>query len=323
MKVKKETIILALVIVASAVYLVAKKQDGAMYDLPSLAPVKADAIDHIRISRSGKTVDLEKKGDRWVITPQGFPADGARVKGMLFSLEDMAITALISESRAYERYDLGETQRIHVMAWAGGKLKRDVDVGKEAATYQHTHVRLPDDPRIYLARGDFRRQFDKSLDDLRDKRVMHFQIDDITALTVEQGGKSFSYTAQKPSPSGDKAKAAETTWQGDGGTAANSDIIKRLLTTLSRLECKTFITSDSETTSPPGHIVIRLTGEKAHDLRIGVPTAGGDKSVPGISSDIPYPFELTAWEVENLAKTIGELTGQAPPEERGASSSSG
>ena len=60
---------------------------------------------------------------------------------MLSAIENLTLTALVSESKNYNLYDLNEEKRINVKAWQGENLKRDVDLGKTASSFRHTFVK--------------------------------------------------------------------------------------------------------------------------------------------------------------------------------------
>ena len=67
MKIKMEYVVLAALIVAISFYLVLRKTDRRLYQLPTIASVKAADISKIAISHAGNTLNLVKKGDNWVV----------------------------------------------------------------------------------------------------------------------------------------------------------------------------------------------------------------------------------------------------------------
>jgi len=99
MKIKKEYLILLIIIVALSSYLVLRKRDRTLYRLPDIHEVPASEISRVEISGPGGTILLEKKGEQWTISPEGYPADAAKVKGMLDTIGHLKLTALISESK--------------------------------------------------------------------------------------------------------------------------------------------------------------------------------------------------------------------------------
>jgi hypothetical protein len=165
MKVKKEYAILAVVIVALGLYLFFRNTDRTTYTLPELPAVKTQDLTKIEIGKGNQTVVLTRKDDGWLVAPGDYPADGTLVDRMLDALADLKVTALVSETRNYTRYELDENQQIRVTAYQDDKAVRSFRIGKAAETMRHTHITLSDDPNVYHAQGNFRQDFDQSVDE--------------------------------------------------------------------------------------------------------------------------------------------------------------
>ena len=70
------------------------------------------------------------------------------------------MTALVSESKNYNLYDLAGETEVNVKAWQGDSLRRDIDVGKTASSFRHTFVSPDGNNRVENYRGNFRNTFD-------------------------------------------------------------------------------------------------------------------------------------------------------------------
>jgi len=151
MKGKKEYIILAVIIVAVGAYLVFRPTDRSTYQLPVLAEVAENEITKIEIIVSRKPTVINRKGDDWLVGPEEYPADPEKIERMLDTVADLTLTAMVSESKSDQRYDLTPEKRIQVKAWAGKDLKREFDVGKTADTFRHTFVKVTGDDRVFHA----------------------------------------------------------------------------------------------------------------------------------------------------------------------------
>ena len=106
MKTKKEYIILIALILALSLYLFLYKSDRTHYELPETRDIARKDISKIELAKTDASILLEKKGDAWHIEPQGYPADADKVDKMLAVIENLTLTALVSESKSYNRYDL-------------------------------------------------------------------------------------------------------------------------------------------------------------------------------------------------------------------------
>ena len=126
MKVKKEYVILVLVIIALALYLTFRRTDMTHYTLPELPDVSRQDISRIVITKPGETISLVKQDGRWILEPKGYPADHVKVETMVEVLDKFTLSALVSESKSYDRYDLSDERRLSIKAWEGETLKRDL-----------------------------------------------------------------------------------------------------------------------------------------------------------------------------------------------------
>jgi len=312
MKVKKEYIILAVVVIALSVYLAMRTSDRTQYELPDIAPVVSKDISKLQITRDKVSIVLNKKDDKWYIAPEEYTADGSKVKNMLSAIENLTVTALVSESKNYLLYDLTAEKRINVKAWQGENLKRDVDLGKTASSFRHTFVKMAGDERVYHARGNFRNNFDFNVDDLRDKLVLALNAADIQQIQVN--GDQQSMTLNKtPAPvvveGTQTEKITESTpatnepvWQSEDGRPVDETVVQQILTTASKLLCEKHITDrrKDEFTSPL--YTLQMKGAQEYSLSIFAKTAEKDKNYPAVSSGSDYAFLLPDSQVERLMK---------------------
>jgi hypothetical protein len=259
---------------------------------------------------------LNKKDEKWVIAPQDYPADTKLVNGMLVEFETLTVTTLVSESRDYQRYDLGDDKKIAVKAWAGESLLRSFEVGKSASSFRHTFVKLAEDDRVYHARNNFRNTFDKTVDDLRDKAVLSFQTADITEVQVANEDTSLSLIrtevpvkesqAQADQPAA-ASKPAERQWQSADGKKGDENNINRLLAAISNLKCETFIDDRQKEDFTEPVYAIDTKGVQSHKLAIFAKLKQDDTNYPAISSDSNYPFFISKDTADRIMKQPEDL----------------
>jgi hypothetical protein len=325
MKVKKEYLILAVIIITAGLYLAFHKTDRTQYKLPDISKIEIDDITRMEITARGNAVALGKKGTEWFIAPQGYPADGAKIKRMLFEIEEIVITDLVSESKAYARYQLDDEKKITVRAWAKDKLQREFDIGKEAATYQHTFIRLSGDLNVYHARGDFRRKFDHNADELRDREVLAFDPDTVKSIRVTVGQDTLEMT-RKETSSEDSQEAEKEgkqptgppkpVWLAADGQEVDSSALDSFLSSINNLMCENYLEGRQKAEFKNSIFEISLEGEQAYTLSIFKKAAEKDEELPAISSFNAYPFTLSSGKLDRLKKTVARLSGkkEAPKE---------
>ena len=322
MKIKKEYLILALVIIALTVYLVMRTSDHTRYQLPDFPQVAGQEISKLQITREQATIIVNRKDDQWYIAPQEFPADKNKVKDMLNAIENLTLTALVSESKNYNLYDLNAEKKINVKAWQADKLRRDVDLGKTASSFRHTFVKPAGDERVFHARGNFRNNFDLTVDDLRDKLVLALNPADIQQFQVIKDQQSLTLNktqapvavegAQAQKPAEATPEANKPVWQAADGRPVDEAVVKQILNTVSNLRCEKFIRDRRKDDFASPLFTLRMKGGQAYSLSIFAKTAEKDTDFPAVSSGSNYPFLLSGSQVDRLMKD--PIKTPKPPE---------
>jgi hypothetical protein len=318
MKAKKEYIILIAIIIALGLYLILRSPDRTQYELPQLPSIDIAKITKIEIAKAHTSITLKKEGDKWEFEPQGYPADTDRVKRMLETIQELTVTALVSESKSYGRYDLEDDKKITVKAWVGDKPTREFDLGKAASSFRHTFVKLAGDDRIYHARGNFRGQFDLSVDNLRDKAVLSFDQAEIDEIHITKGTKEVTFArTQMPvevtasqdegETEGAPAPDVEMIWQTADGKKGDKTKLNRFISTLASLRCEKYIDDKKKEDFTNPTYTIKLKDTQEYALSIFAKTDEEAKNYPAISSGNDYPFLLPEWQVNNLMKKPEEL----------------
>ncbi|MCF8094718.1 MAG: DUF4340 domain-containing protein [Desulfobacteraceae bacterium] len=322
MKVKKEYIVLAVIIVALAVYLAVHKTDRVNYELPALEKYPDTEIARIKIEQPEKSVELMRKKGQWRITDQNWRADADKIHSMLDTLQNLEVTALVSEGGNYSTYNLGDQNRIHVTAWsADGKQIRSFYVGKTAPSYKHTFVRLPENPRVYHASGNFREQFANTAKQLRDKTVLAFDKSAVERIRIKKNKTVKELTRERPEKPAETEskktpeekseadKPSQPVWKDTKGNKIAQDKVDQLLSRVNNLTCREFIGDPAEKNFKNPIYTMRLsTDSRQHSLRI-YPKTGGNKAeaYPAESSDAPDPFTL---DKSRADKIMNQLFGE-------------
>jgi Domain of unknown function (DUF4340) len=321
--VKKETIILGVVIVFLAAFLVFQNTRRTGIQLPHLAPVAGKDLTKIEITHGGKTVTLKRKADDWFIGDEGWPADSMEVEKMVSAISHLQLTALVSESKSYARYDLTADKKTTVSAWAGDKEVRHFDMGKVAQTYQHTFVMLAGDPNVYHAEGNFKSTFDRSAEALRDKRVMSVKADEVKEIHIAGKGEPVSIKREevpvkKPASTQEQAKEAtgakaapivlsHALWKSDAGQEIDRDLVSRFLSHFSQMQCSAYMEGKKKADLTDPIRTITLTADKPYTLSLFKKT---DRGYPAVSSEDADPFLLQDYIVDEMLKQIDTLTAK-------------
>ncbi len=326
MKFKKEYIILVLIIVALSVYLYMRKTDRTLYELPEIPRVNEKELTKLELTKGKTIIVLNRKDDKWYIAPAEYLTDANKVKDMLNALKDLALTALVSESENYNRYDLDEGQKINVKAFQDGSLKLDIDVGKTASSFRHTFVRPSGDKRVFHAQGNLKNAFDVMVDSLRDKTVLALKPADIQQITIKKDQQSlvFSRTqtpveVKAPAPEKDKTgknteastPAPKQIWQAATGQPVNESALDQLLNAVANLRCEKFIDDRKKEDYTSPLFLLEMKGARNYSLSIFPQTGENDPNYPAVSSVSEYPFLLSTSQVDRIMQEPSALL-QAP-----------
>lgn len=314
MKVKKEYIVLAVVIAALVVYLAVHKTDRIHYELPELQKYPDTEITGITVNLPDSNVELRKKEGKWNIDPHGWSAEAGKVESMIDTIRNLEVTALVSKGKNYPAYNLGDRDKIHVTARADGKQIRSFDVGKTAPSSRHTFIRLPDDPRVYHASGNFREQFANTAPQLRDKTVLAFDKSAVTKIRIEKGktvkeltlrdAEKSKETAKEESENGDHTK---TLWKDTKGNEIARDKVNQLLSQVNSLECREFIGTPDKNNFKNPIYMLSLTADKGrHKLTIYPKTSENAEVYPAESSMAPDRFSLSKSRAEKIMSQLFE-----------------
>jgi len=289
-----------------------RSSDRTLYRLPKLAALNKSEISKIEISQGDHSIILKKKDDRWYLEPAGYIADDNKVKAMLNVFENLTLTALVSESEDYKRYDLQPEKRITVKVWQGEELKRSFDIGKAASSFRHTFVRLNGDSRVFHARDNFRGKFDFTVDSLRDKTVLSFRTADIREIEIVGDQSAVKLVrsqapAEVPVSQAEKKEtppvaAVKLEWQSSDGKKGNDANLNRFLSALGDLKCAEFINDRAKDAFSVPIYTVKLTDARDHRLDIFARLQKDDKNYPAVSSDSDYPFFLTDSQVQQIMK---------------------
>jgi hypothetical protein len=318
MKLKKEYFILTAILVALILYLALHQSNRTHYQLPELSEISGKHISKFEITSGGHSIVFNKTDNTWYIGPTGFRADSTKVKNILNVIEKLKLTALVSESKNYVRYDLKNDKNIRVKAWQDKTLLREFDIGKPAPTFKHTFVKLPDDPNVYHARGDFRRNFDRSVDDFRDKSVLSYAQNTIQEITLSHEKKTISLFKKEipetlpekkdePDAKSPKATKTKTVWEDKKGHETAPSRISSLLSFLNSLECERYLNDLKKEDLKNPIYTVTLKGEKEYSLLVFAKKDKNAKNYSATSSENESVFLLADTQVDTIKTKLDEI----------------
>jgi hypothetical protein len=246
-----------------------------------------------------KTARLENRDGRWrVVSPVDFPADEVAADGIASTLAKLASEGVIDDPQEPEAYGLGDdAARVRFEA---GEKQETLVLGKKTPVGSNSYVADEGDPRVFMVPTWRLNSFKKSLDELRDRRVLRFdrsQVERVavswpdTGVTLEKRDGKWWLTSPIEGP-------------------ADQETVDDLLSELSFLRAEGFVDGDvdevRERLRPPEfEVVLGLESEddSARELSfvLGQVREEGDRLAQG--AEKAY-YTIPAERIDDFARTV-------------------
>ncbi len=312
---KKEYIILLVLIVLLSGYLFFHKENKDHYDLPEIQAIEPAKISSIVIQKGDQTIRFDHKDNTWTLTDKHYPADMSLVEAMLDAIKTFKLTALVSREADVNRYELDKDNRIQVSVLQGEEPRFEFSMGKAAPTFNHTFVMVGKNKNIYYARGNFRDDFDKDVQALRDKKVFEVHTAAVQAIRVVKGEKSRALTAQEaPRMEKDKGEKDQDdkpvkSWKSADGKSEDPKTVESLLSTFSFLTCSRYADdkqkNDFQAVGP--EYTIKINTHK--ELVLNLYKIKDSEEFYGISSTNEFVFILSKFDAGQLTDSMDRFLG--------------
>ncbi len=152
-------------------------------------------INGIRIVKTGSDpIELAKLADTWEIAkPSMLHADQDAVDMLTNSLATLNADRLIDDHPAdLNAFGLA-TPPIEVDVTLKDGKTRKLLLGGDTPAATGTYAKLESDPKVYTVPTSTKTSFDKTVNDLRDKRLLTFNQDKLTSVTLAGNGPAIEF----------------------------------------------------------------------------------------------------------------------------------
>ena len=163
---------------------------------PKMLSIPEDQIREIRIRKTGADTTVLKKGDdgKWQIAePKPLRADQETVNSMVSSLSSLSADKVMEDKAAdLAAYGLTTPGMDVAVVKKDGKTD-NLLIGDEIPTGSGNYAKASSAPRVFTIASFTKSNFDKSSNDLRDKRLLTFDSDKLTRLAIEAKGQAVEF----------------------------------------------------------------------------------------------------------------------------------
>ncbi|MGO9231968.1 MAG: DUF4340 domain-containing protein [Bryobacteraceae bacterium] len=168
----------------------AQKEKAQADSTPKIVSIPEDRFREIHLQKPGAApIVLSRDSGRWAITaPQQFPADPEASASLVSSLSSVSADKTI-EDNATDLAGYGLTSpslRVEVIEKDGKQV--ELAIGDDTPTSSGTYAKASGDRRVYTVASSLKTSLDKTVDDLRDKRLLIFDSDKLTRVKLAAKG---------------------------------------------------------------------------------------------------------------------------------------
>lgn len=189
--------VLALVVLGGFVYYTQENPPEPESDTVPLVRVEEETIRQVTVEKpGGETVVVQRDADEpWTFgAGVSVPANDSAIDLMVTNLASLDAARIVQEEATdWAAYGLDGTGQLTVTMEAGEAAPTSIIFGDATPTGSSVYVRLEDDSRLYTIFSYARDNFDKTVFDWRDKRLIRVDEDTIASLSVAVGPRSFEF----------------------------------------------------------------------------------------------------------------------------------
>lgn len=156
--------------------------------------IPSDQVTEIRLKKPTETVDVRLDNGKWRLTqPEPLPADSDSVTTMTSSLSSLNADTLVdAKATDLTPYGLNNPKLDVQIVKKDGKTS-DLLVGDETPTGSGNYAKLANDARVFTIASFVKTNFDKTANDLRDKRLLSFDSDKLTRVDLQSNNQSLEF----------------------------------------------------------------------------------------------------------------------------------
>lgn len=167
---------------------------------PKVLSLKQDDITKLTIKKNGgeaSTLAKNSSGQWNIIAPHEYPADQDVVKGMLSTLSNLNSDRLITDKAGnLNQYGLNDPTVEVDITNKDGK-SNTLLIGDKLPTGGGSYASLSGDPRVFSIANYNTTALDKSLDDLRDKRLLTMDADKVSRIELVKKNQDLEFGRNK------------------------------------------------------------------------------------------------------------------------------
>jgi hypothetical protein len=172
-----------------------KEKEPAAGAGTKIVSIAEDRFREIHLRKAGADpIILSRDSGKWAITaPEPFPADPEAAAALVSSLSSLSADKIIEDSPIdLPGFGLGSPFLLVQVIEKDGK-QVELSIGDDTPTNSGAYARVSGDPHVYTVASFVRTSLDKSVNDLRDRRLLIFDAEKLTRLKLAGKGPAIVF----------------------------------------------------------------------------------------------------------------------------------
>ena len=312
----RSTVLVLLVLAAlgAYVYWVELPSDTQKTEDERLLVLDEEAVTGISLTYPDRKLVLVKNDEGWRLTePVDASADATAVKNLLHVIGGAKITRTLEDvDDKLASYGLEEPAAVLTLTTNDGTSPPALTIGEATSVGFSSYAQRSDDPNVYITAATFRSGMLKEPKDLRDKRVLLFEDQDVQRIGLVHAGEGEVETLvlERPDANTDWRITAPAEYAADGSEA------RALLSSARGIRITDFVSDEADPDlTPYGLDTPRLaltigTGEDdpPQTLLLGGAHVDEDKKeIYAKRTDNPAVYSIPEFALKNLGKDLTTL----------------
>jgi hypothetical protein len=282
---------------------------------PGLADEDVESIE--LTTSDGKAARLERRAGVWHMTaPLDAPADEFAAGGMASALVGAASESVFEDPQPAAVYGLDDPA--HELAFSAKGERHQLRLGKKSPIGSKTYAAVGGDVRVFTLATFAVNALEKSLDDLREKRVARFEREAVRRIAASWPGGRVVLVKGAPALDAGEAAGGESDWRllEPLDAAADSRTVDDLLSDLSFLRASGFEdapppAAQSGLAPPDFELELEIAPAQGVEgaeprrlaLAIGQAREGGERFVRGAE---PSLYRIPAERISDFPRRVVE-----------------
>lgn len=162
---------------------------------PKIANIPDAQVKEVELTKKGSpSVTLQRESGKWAITaPEALPADQDAVTGIVSSLSPITADSVVEDKTSNPgQYGLTNPSLVVKVVQKDGKTD-SLKFGDDLPAGSLVYAEYNSSPKVYAVSSSVKSSFDKSLNDLRDKRLLTFDANKLTSVELVSGKNSVEF----------------------------------------------------------------------------------------------------------------------------------